>query len=369
MPSPEFSARPELAQLSPYNPGLTIDEIRARWADGPIAKLASNENPHPLPDAVRSAIASALDGTHLYPDPEARALSQALAHETGIAASRFIFGDGSEDLLNILCRATLRSGDEVVTIYPSFPLHEDYARMMGARVTRVALNDARRIDTDALLEAVARPHRLTLLSNPANPTGLWLAPGELRALLAAQHPQSVLCLDEAYAEYAVGETFNSGIDMLSGHTKPLVVLRTFSKAFGLAALRIGYGVSNSDDLLRAMNLVRTPFNVNGFAQAAALAALKNRGHMEASVRANLGERALMTEALAQMSLEVFPSNGNFLFFDCRGDAAAVADRLIDRGVVVKPWKQAGFETFIRVSVGLPRENAQFLDALPGCLCA
>ena len=364
---PDFTARPELTRLAPYNAGLTLDDVRAMNGGGPIAKLGSNENPHPIATGVREAIAAAADGANYYPDPSARALADALSGMSDIPASSFIFGNGSEDLLNILCRAILRDGDEVITLYPSFPLHEDYANMMGARVTQVPLTAAHRIDMEALLDAVARPHRLTLLSNPSNPTGLWLTPEELAAVMGAQHRDSALCLDEAYAEYAVGSEYVSGLDLLSSHSKPLLVLRTFSKAYGLANLRIGYGASNTPGLLSAMNLVRTPFNVNGLAQAAALAALDNRDHVISAVCATLAERDRLADALKTMGIEALPSNGNFLFFDCGTDAQTAARRLLDKGVIVKPWKQPGFDHFIRVSVGVPHENAQFLNALPACL--
>lgn len=367
MPNPHFSARPELSSLAPYQSGLTLKDIASRSGGRPVAKLGSNENPYPMPDCIRVAIEAAVADAYLYPDPEARMLAAALAELTALEPESFIFGDGSEDLLNILCRAALRPSDRVVTIYPSFPLHEDYARMMGAEVTRIPLTAENRIDLDALCDAVARRHRLTLISNPSNPTGLWLDPGGLGRILDAQHPESLLCLDEAYFEYAIGAAFRSGLDLLHDHQKPLLVLRTFSKAYGLAALRIGYGASNCSDLLKAMNLVRTPFNVNGIAQVAAEAALKHPEELDAAIRASLAERSKMESALHNIGLEFLPSQGNFLFIDCREDSAAVADRLLDRGVIVKPWRQAGYETFLRVSAGLPRETSQFLGALPDCL--
>ncbi|MDY6859616.1 MAG: histidinol-phosphate transaminase [Pseudomonadota bacterium] len=363
MPAPKFALRPELAGIRPYNAGLGLEDVARRCGGQPIAKLASNENPFGLPAEALAAMGAAIRNAHLYPDPEARALADLLARQAGIPAERVIFGDGSEDLLNVLARATLRAGDQAVTLYPSFPLHEDYARMMGATVVQVGLTEGREIDVAALLAAVARPVRLTILANPMNPAGLWLRPDELGALLRAQHPESVLCLDEAYVEYALGADYQPGTELLKDHDKPLLILRTFSKAWGLAGLRIGYGLSNCDDLIRGMNLVRTPFNVNAVAQAAALAVIRHPEAMRAAVARTLEERARMAAALTGRGLEVLPSKGNFLFVDTGEASVEVADRLIDHGVIVKPWKQAGYETFIRVSVGLPRENDQFLAAL------
>ncbi|TDH39330.1 histidinol-phosphate transaminase [Pseudohoeflea suaedae] len=363
MRPPRFSARSEIAALKPYNSGLTLDDVAARAGGRRIAKLASNENPHGPNEATKKAMADAISRPFLYPDPSGRALVDEIAAQTGAEKSRIVLGDGSEDLLNVLARASLNAGDEVVTLFPSFPLHEDYAIMMGAEVTRIGLTSEFSIDTPALLKAAARPVRLILIANPMNPAGLWLTPKDLDALLDAQHPDSLLCLDEAYVEYAAGPDFASAATRLESHDKPLLILRTFSKAYGLAALRIGYGISNSDDVIRAMNLVRTPFNVNAVAQAAALAAMTRTDAMDQAVAHTLKERARMAETLTGMGLRVLPSKGNFLFVDCGQPSIEVADRLIDHGVVVKPWKQEGYETFIRVSVGLTWENDQFLEAL------
>lgn len=362
---PHFALlRPELAQLSPYNAGLTTQDVIARYGHGPMAKLGSNENPYGMPDAVRDAMRAACETPHVYPDPMGRTLAAEIAAHTGARADQVILGCGSEDLLNVLARALLRPGDRVVTLYPSFPLHEDYARMMGAEVIRIDLTPDRRIDVDALIAAMSAPVRLVIFANPMNPTGLWLTGPELARVLAAQHPDTVLCLDEAYVEYAHGQGFAPATDWLATHGKPLLILRTLSKAYGLAALRVGYGLCNTPELLVGLNLVRTPFNVNAVAQAAATAALRNKAPMQAGVEKMRATRANMEQALAAMGHKVLPSQGNFLFFDCGAPAVRVADHLIDHGVVVKPWKQPGYDSFVRVSVGRPDECAQFLAALP-----
>ena len=363
MPEATTDLRPELARLSTYNAGLTLEDALRRCGGGPVAKLGSNENPYGQPAPVREAMQRALLAAHLYPDPQCRKLAGAIAAQSALPAGRIIFGDGSEDLLNILARCLLRPGDKMVTLYPSFPLHEDYARMMGADIIRIGLTMAWNIDMPALLAAAAAPARLILLANPMNPAGLWLRPYELDALLAAQHPQTVLCLDEAYMEYAAGADFLPATERLQTHAKPLLILRTFSKAYGLAALRVGYGLSNDEELLRGMNLVRTPFNVNGIAQEAAMAALRHQEEMRAAVSAVVAERERVAAALRQMGFTVLPSKGNFLFVDAARPSGPLAEALLDQGVIVKPWRQAGYETFLRVSIGLPRENEQFLDAL------
>lgn len=356
--------RPELAPLKTYNSGLTLEEVAKRSGGKPIAKLASNENPYAQAPAVTSAIRKAIETPHLYPDPHGRQLAARISELTGAPTENVILGDGSEDLLNVLSRCLLRPDDEVVTLYPSFPLHEDYAQMMGARVTRIGLtSNHHAIDMQALLAAVAKPVRLVLFANPMNPAGIWLTPDQLDQVLAAQHPDSVLCIDEAYLEYAEGAGFLPATERLQAHQKPLLILRTFSKAYGLAALRVGYGVSNDAELIRGMNLVRTPFNVNAIAQAAALAALEHPEAMRESVASVKAERDRMKDALHAIGFEVLPSKGNFLFVNGKTSSTALADRLIAEGVLVKPWKQEGYELWFRVSVGLRRENDQFLNTL------
>lgn len=274
-----------------------------------------------------------------------------------------MLGTGSEDLLNTLARSLLRSGDRVVTLYPSFPLHEDYALMMGASIDRVGLTGQGTIDIEAFVEAVRLPSRLILFSNPMNPTGLWLEPDALRRVMDAQHPDSLLCVDEAYFEYADPALYRSALDAMQSHTKPLLVLRTFSKAWGLAALRIGYGVTNDAGLRRGLDSVRTPFNASHLAQIGGQAALADPAHMTSAVAAVAAERDLMFASLQRFGLRVLPSMANFLFFDSWQDAVALATRLLDDGVIIKPWKQPGYQSWLRVSVGLPCENKQFLQAL------
>ncbi|WP_172327010.1 histidinol-phosphate transaminase [Mangrovicoccus sp. HB161399] len=355
--------RPELGALAPYNAGLTIEEIAARPGVTRIAKLGSNENLHGASPKVAAALEAAARATHLYPDPQGRRLAARIGEMLGVPADWVVLGDGSEDLLNVLARAVLRPGDKVVTLYPSFPLHEDYALMMGAEVVRIGVTPEGRVDVDALVAAMAERVRVVLIANPMNPAGAWLDPAALERVLAAQRPGTLLVMDEAYVEYAAHGDFRSAAEGLGTHELPLMVLRTFSKAWGLAALRIGFGATNDAELRRGLDLVRTPFNTSHLAQVAALAALEDPAHMEAGVAATVAERDRLAAELAGRGLRVMPSLGNFLFVDVGRPSAEVSSRLLDRGVIVKPWKQPGYESWLRVSIGLPEDSAQFLAAL------
>lgn len=234
---------------------------------------------------------------------------------------------------------------------------------MGASVTRVIVNSDLTINVDALIEAVRERPRMLLFSNPMNPVGGWLSAGDLSRVLDATGDETLIVVDEAYAEYAEGEDYASSLPFLSKRDQPWIVLRTFSKAFGLAGLRIGFGIVGDPELRALLDRVRTPFNANGMAQAAALAALADEEHLAKVVALAKAERTRVESSLRSKGLDVAPSRGNFLFFNCRHNASAFAEGLLRDGVIVKPWKQEGFDTYIRVSIGSPAENDHFMAAL------
>lgn len=362
MPSVSIPVRDEIRAIAPYNSGLTIDEVRAKYAVEEIAKLGSNENPLGPSPKLRGLFSDIGELARLYPDPQGRALCNRLATDFAVDERQIVLGNGSEDLIAVICRSVVRPGDVVATLYPSFPLHEDYTVLMGGTVERVTVTPDLDIDLDALLAAIARRPRMLMFSNPMNPVGAWLDPDALARVFEAVDPDTLVVVDEAYAEYAAGEDYPSAVDMLRETSLNWVVLRTFSKAFGLAGLRIGYGIVSSGELCDFFNRARTPFNTNAIAQAAAIAALDDASHLKASVDLALAERVRVAAVIGALGYRMAPSKCNFLFIDVRKDASEVAEALLKRGVIVKPWKQPGFETFIRVSIGSALENDQFLEA-------
>ncbi len=363
MSSADDLVRDEVKSISPYNAGLTIEDVRSRYGAETISKLGSNENPLGASPKVQAAIVHALAGVHLYPDPAGNELRGALAAGLGVAADRIVLGNGSEDLLSVVCRTVLRPGDAMVTLYPSFPLHEDYAAMMGASVERIGLKDDLSIDVQGLIDAVARTPRMVMFANPMNPVGAWLTGGELRRVVDALQPGTLLVVDEAYVEYARGEGYADAVELLKDVDLPWIVLRTFSKAWGLAGLRLGYGVMGNSSLGSFLDRVRTPFNANLLAQVAARAALEDTAHVGKVVELAVGERERVAACLRSKGFRVAPSKGNFLFFDCGENAVAFCERLLRQGLIVKPWKQPGYESFVRVSIGTPADNDRFLHVL------
>lgn len=355
--------RTEVNRLSPYNSGLTIDEVMERYAPARIAKLGSNENPLGPSPTLATTMHAGPEMFRLYPDPAGRKLRQAIGDKYAVTEGQIILGNGSEDLLSVISRAVLRPGDAVVTLYPSFPLHEDYATLMGATVKRVVVNDDLTINVDALVEAVRQRPRMLLFSNPMNPVGSWLSGGDLSRVLDAVGDETLIVIDEAYAEYAKGDDYASSLPYLEKLEQPWIVLRTFSKAFGLAGLRIGFGIVGDPELRALLDRVRTPFNANAMAQAAALAALADDEHLARVVALASAERKRVETFLASKGLDVGASRGNFLFFNCRQDASAFVEGLLRQGVIVKPWKQQGFDTYVRVSIGSTAENDHFMAVL------
>lgn len=356
--------RPEVMRIPPYNSGLTLDEVRQRYGASRIAKLGSNENPLGPTDRISEIMTGYADLFRLYPDPQGRALCERLAALHDVGPDQIILGNGSEDLIAVICRSVVRAGDDVATLYPSFPLHEDYTVLMGGNVKRIGVDSDLEIDLAALVAGTAAAPRMVMFSNPMNPVGTWLDPSGMQLLLSSHAMDTLLVVDEAYAEYAEGPDYPDTVKMLRNHSnRSWVVLRTFSKAYGLAGLRIGYGIVGDPKLCDYFNRARTPFNTNAIAQAAALVALDDEGHLQKTVKLALDERLRVDSRLRELGFKVARSKGNFLFFDVGRESTAASEELLRQGVIVKPWKQAGFQTFMRVSIGNGSENDQFLAAV------
>jgi histidinol-phosphate aminotransferase len=360
-------ARPEVPPLPVYNAGLSSEAVRTRYGVTDIARLASNENPFGASPAVGRALAGLALTIGSYPDANCSALRAALAARLGGAPEAIVIGNGSEDILQMLCQAFLSPGERVLTQRPAFGLHEIYPKMMGAEVELLALTPALEFDVDAWCAALARGPKIAFIANPSNPVGCMFDSGAFVRLLDAAVPNTLLVIDEAYVEYArLAPGYPDVLALLRGRAQPWIVLRTFSKAWGLAGLRVGYGIASDPALVQLLDRVRTPFNVNQAAQVAALAAWGDEAFMAHTVAQTVQRREVLAEqlcALKRPGLRIAPSATNFLFLDLGRPNGPVNEALLAQGVIVKPWKEAGFETFIRVSIGTPEENARFLAVL------
>jgi histidinol-phosphate aminotransferase len=357
--------RPEIRTLPAYNSGLSAEYVRARYGVAEVAKLGSNENPWGTSPRVLQAVAAAVADIALYPDPGSDDLRAALAGRLDVAPNRLAFGNGSEDLIAVCAHSFLAPGEEMITITPSFGLHAIFAQAIGACTKFVKAGPDYRVPMADMIEAISPRTRMVMFSSPSNPLGTAITGEDLERLLAALRDDILLVFDEAYYEYAAAsEGYPDFAAILKKRAStPWFHLRTFSKAYGLAGLRMGYGIASDAALIDVIDRARTPFNVNRLSQVAALAALGETEFVNSCVAKTVAERERVRGELSELGYQCAPSVGNFLFFNAREDASELAARLLPHGVIVKPWREPGYTDHIRVSTGSPAANDQFLGAL------
>jgi histidinol-phosphate aminotransferase len=362
----EDLASPYLSGLIPYSPGKPIEEVEREFGISTSVKLASNENPlGPSPKALQ-AIGGALPGLHRYPDGGGYALRHALARHWKVPADWLVLGNGSNELLELVGRSFLMPGDEVLYAKQAFVVYDMVAQVTGATKVAVPLKGFAH-DLPAMRAAITPKTKLIFLANPNNPTGTCVDPRALEAFLAAVPPDVVVVLDEAYYEYVPPECRPDALQFVRGG-RWLLVLRTFSKIYGLAGLRLGYGIGPAP-LVGLLNKVREPFNTNSLAQVAAAAALDDTEHVAASLAANDAGRAFLVDRFGRMGLSVIPSVANFVLVDVGRPGAQVTEALLRRGVIVRPVVGYGFPTHLRITVGTAQENETCVAALKAVLGA
>ncbi|GAA4547778.1 histidinol-phosphate transaminase [Amycolatopsis samaneae] len=357
--------RREVAGLPAYDPGADPGEVAALSGAARVIKLSNNESPFGASPAVAEAVRLRLaESVSRYPDPTGKRLAEAIGRSLTVPAGRVVLGNGSENILELVCQAVLGPGDLVTTQAPGFSLHEIFPRVMGARVEKVPVTAGFGFDAAAWGAALAAGPKLVFLANPCNPTGAILGVGELERVVAGTPKSALLVLDEAYREFARPDPeYPDGLAVLRGQDRPWIVLRTFSKAYGLAGLRVGFGVASDTALVEALDRVRTPYNVNQLAQDAAIAALGDHAHLAETVRRTGLEIARVADRLRDKGFRVAPSSANFLFIDTGHRADRVTRELHRTGIIVKAWREPGYENFIRASLSTPEDNDVFVRRL------
>ncbi|OGL64565.1 MAG: histidinol-phosphate transaminase [Candidatus Tectomicrobia bacterium RIFCSPLOWO2_12_FULL_69_37] len=357
---PKALLRKGVDSLTPYVPGRTTEEVaRAHGLDASgIVKLASNENAlGPSPAALR-ALQGALGKLHRYPDSAARGLRAKLAGRLGVKPGQVFVGNGGDDVLSVLARTFLNEGEEAVIPAPTFSPYAHVSRVMGARVVTSPLRDFR-IDLGDVRARVTERTKLVFLCSPNNPTGAIVPGRELVPFLEGLPPRVLVLLDEAYGDFVEDPEFPDSIALARRH--PLIVLRSFSKIYGLAGLRVGFGVGD-EGLIGYMDRVREPFNVNLLAQIAAEAALDDEAFRRRAVEAVREGRRKLYAAFRRMELDCLESQANFIFVRV-GDGDGVFEALMRQGVIVRPGSVFGCPEWVRVTMGLPEEDERLLLAL------
>jgi len=349
---------PHVRDLRPYEPGKPIEELERELGIQGSVKLASNENPlGPSPKAV-AALHAAAANVHRYPDGHSFALRRKLAVRLAVPEAGLVMGNGSSELLELLAKTFLGVGDEVVFAWPSFAMYPIVAQGMGARSVTVPLDAGLGHDLEAMAAAVHERTKLVIVCNPNNPTGTTVGAAAFDRFVAALPEDVVLVVDEAYVEYARRDDFPDALAWVK-RRPATIVLRTLSKIYGLAGLRVGYGVSDPD-LAGFLERARHPFNLNAMAQAAAFSALDDDEHVARSRELNRRGSEYLTRELGSLGIETTPSDANFLLARA---GAGVYEPLLREGVIVRPMAGFGLAEHVRITVGLPEENERLVKAL------
>ncbi len=349
-----------IRELVPYPPGKPKDELEREYGIKDAIKLASNENDlGPSPEAEKR-IKEVLDELHRYPDGSCYYLKQALSQKFGVSPSNLVLGNGSNELIDFLCRVFIRKGRNAISSKPSFLVYSKMVQITGGENRVVPLRDGTH-DLDAILVGIDENTRLIFLDNPNNPMGTVIPKKAMEEFLSGLPQHLLVILDEAYGEFVrPGTDWAEGIEFFKQDQR-VVVLRTFSKAYGLAGLRVGYGIMH-EEIAALLDRVRQPFNVNLPAQEGALAALLDKSHLESTLENTWHEMLKLFKEIQELGCTPYESNTNFMLVDTKRNARDFFEAMLRKGVIIRSMESYGFPTFIRVTIGTPEENQRFLNA-------
>jgi histidinol-phosphate aminotransferase len=351
---------PYVERLTPYSPGKPLEELERELGIKNAIKMASNESPLGPSPKVVEALREHAGAVHRYPDAACWSLKTDLAAFHGIERNEIVLGNGSNEIIDLICRTYASPSDHAVIGTPSFVCYELGLIAANVPFDAVPLRERLHWDVDAMLAAVRAETRLLFLANPNNPTGSHLGRAELTRLLRALPPDVLAVIDEAYVQFADADDYASALELRSLRER-LLVLRTFSKAYGLAAMRVGYAIGRPK-VVSYLDRTRPPFNVNTLGQLAARVALGDPQHVERYVAINRTERARVTAELENLGLTVAPSQANFVLVDFAKPGKEIFDRLLRAGVIVRPMPPP-IDTWLRITIGLPEENDRLLGAI------
>ena len=349
-----------ILSIKPYAPGKPLEELEREYGIGDSIKLASNENPiGPSPMAV-VAIKESINKLNRYPDGSGYDLIRKISNHIGFSPQQIVLGNGSDEIIGMLAVALLQQGDEVILPVPSFLMYEIMVRSAGAIPVFVPLISLS-IDLEEIKEKITSKTRMIFLCNPNNPTGTAISKRDFENFLHEMPPEVIVVVDEAYIEFVRDQNCVKSIEYMD-NKRPLVTLRTFSKVYGLAGLRIGYGVMPAE-IANILNRIRLPFNTNLLAQAGAAAALDDKIFLEKVISLVHEGLDFLYDALDGLGIRYFPAQTNFFLIDVRKDADEVYESMLRQGVIVRSMKSYGYPNYIRINVGLHEENVRFLKAI------
>jgi len=357
---PKEPIRPNIGNIKPYIPGKPVEEAERELKIAGVVKLASNENPlGPSPKAIEVINKYSKD-VYLYPDQNCYELNRLLSEKLGMAPENIAIGNGSDELMLLIALAFISAGDEVMISLNTFSTYEMVSNLMEASIVKINLKNYT-YDLSAMAQLASPKTKLIFVCNPNSPTGTMNTQKELDSLVAKVSRDTIIVLDEAYGEYVESPDYPDSLEYVKAK-KNVIVLRTFSKIYGLAGLRVGYAVSRPE-IIKYLNLVRLPFSVNRLAQLAAAASLSDAGHVEKSIKNNSEGKAYLYKELEKLGVSFVKTEANFVFINLNNDADAAFMELMRRGVIVRPLASFGMPGSIRVTIGTPEQNKKFVNAL------
>jgi histidinol-phosphate aminotransferase len=355
--SPQVPVLPHILKIKPYLPGRPIEEVKRQLGLKKVIKLASNENPlGPSPEAIKAIRKHALR-VNLYPDGGGYYLKRALAEKLGVKEENIIIGNGSDEIVSLITRITLQKGEQAITGAPSFLMYKIDIQLNQGKVVSVPLKNFR-LDLEKMEKAINSKTRLVFIGNPNNPAGTIVNTKEVERFLSNVPPQILVIFDEAYYEYVEDADYPQTVNFVK-QGKNIIVLRTFSKAYGLAGLRIGYGVAKKE-IIDILNRARPPFNVNSLAQTAALASLKDENQVERSRKLIKEEKKFFYSHLKKLGLCFVPTQANFILIKVGERAKDIEEDLLHRGIIVRGMQGYNLPWYIRVSIGTREQNEEFI---------
>ncbi|KMJ60497.1 histidinol-phosphate aminotransferase [Bacillus sp. LL01] len=355
-----MDVKKQLLNLTPYQPGKPMEEVKRELGLEKIVKLASNENPYGCSPKVKQALINELGSAATYPDGYARKLREALSEQVGVSEKELIFGNGSDEVIQILCRALLAPGKNTVMPDPTFPQYKHNAIIEGAEIREVPLKDGYH-QLDEMLQQIDENTAIVWLCSPNNPTGTYIEEKLLLSFIKKVPSSTLVVVDEAYKEYVTAEDYPETVKLLNDFPN-LLITRTFSKAYGLASFRIGYGIANAE-LISLIEPAREPFNTSSLAQVAATVGVEDQSFIKECVMKNKEGLEQYYAFCEEMNLAYYPSEGNFVLIDFQTDADVIFHYLMSKGYIVRSGKALGYPTCLRITVGTAEQNEEIISYL------
>lgn len=356
----KYRIRDEVKRLGKYVAGKPIDEVKREFGIDKVVKLASNENPLGTSNKVKRLMAELVNEMNIYPDSSSYEFKQTLSNKLGINKDMIFCGAGSDSLINVICEVFLDKDDESVMAEITFPRYESNTILMGAKPVKVPLKN-NGLDLKAMVNAITDKTKLLWLCNPNNPTGGMFTKGDLDEVLNKIPKDVIIVMDEAYSEYVTSDDYPNSLELLKSYPN-LIILRTLSKAYGLASLRFGYGIAN-EEIVDYMNRVINAFDVNLFAQKAAVVAIEDEDFINKVKVFNKEQREYLANKFSEMGLEYIDSQANFIMVNVNGDDKPIHENLLRHGYIIRPGHLLDMPKWIRVSIGSREQNEEFCKLL------